>query len=314
MHSPNRPTPTVPQALGVPTLCALLLILLAGPALAEGVRPAYIALIIDDLGNHARAGERVVALPGPVTCAILPHTPYASELAEDCHGSGKEVMLHLPMQPGRSAERPGPGSLLQGQGRFQVTRRVRSNFADVPFAMGVNNHMGSHLTRHLAYMDWVMKSLKEEGALFFVDSYTSPTSVALRVARANDLPAIGRDVFLDHRTDREHIRQQLALLKSIARRRGAALGIGHPHGTTLSELERALPDLAAEGIMLVSVSELIRQQDEDLQPWEASSYPSLTASRKSKRSPSSTCCAGPASTSSSPASSTGPLAGPTASP
>ena len=191
--------PTALKALGVPTLCVLVLGgWLPGEARAAE-RPAtspaaYVAIIIDDLGNHAGAGRRVAALPGPVTCSILPHTPHAASLAGECHRSGKEVMLHLPMQPGRASERPGPGSLVQGQARLQVTRRVQRGFADVPFATGVNNHMGSHLTRHLAYMHWVMESLREEGARFFVDSYTSPTSVALEVARVNGLPAIRRDV------------------------------------------------------------------------------------------------------------------------
>jgi polysaccharide deacetylase 2 family uncharacterized protein YibQ len=272
-----------------------------------------VAIIIDDLGNHAGAGRRVAALPGPVTCSILPHTPHAASLAGECHRSGKEVMLHLPMQPGRASERPGPGSLVQGQARLQVTRRVQHGFADVPFATGVNNHMGSHLTRHLAYMHWVMESLREEGARFFVDSYTSPTSVALEVARVNGLPAIRRDVFLDHRTDRAHIRRQLEAVRTIALREGAALAIGHPHPTTLSELERALPALVADGIMLVTVSALIHHQDEDLRSWQASSYPSPTASRKSKPSPSSTCCDAPASRSLSPAWPTAPSAAPTTS-
>jgi polysaccharide deacetylase 2 family uncharacterized protein YibQ len=287
----------------------------AGQA-AESRAPSaapYVAIIIDDLGNHDGVGRRVAALPGPVTCSILPHTPHSARLAGECHRSGKEVMLHLPMQPGRVSERPGPGSLAQGQARAQVTRRVQRGFADVPFATGVNNHMGSHLTRHLAYMHWVMESLREEGARFFVDSYTSPTSVALEVARVNGLPAIRRDVFLDHRTDRAHIRRQLQVLRAVALREGAALAIGHPHATTLSELERALPELAADGIMLVSVSALIHHQDQDLESWQASSYPSPTASRKSRPSPSSTCCDAPASRSSSPAWPTAPSGAPTTS-
>jgi hypothetical protein len=271
-------------------------------------------VIIDDLGNHAGSGRRVAALPGPVTCSILPHTPHATALAERCHAAGKEVMLHLPMQPRQGVHRPGPGSLTQGQARRQITRRVRQGFADVPYVTGVNNHMGSRLTQHLAYMHWVMESLREEGALYFVDSFTSPASVALEVARVNGLPAVARDVFLDHRIDRTHIRAQLDRLRALARRNGSALAIGHPHPITLDELERALPALAADGIMLISVSDLIRYQHEAWRPWQASSSPSPTASRKSRRSPLSTCCAAPVSTSSSPGWPTVPSGGLTASP
>ena len=273
------PKPTVSQALGVSRLCALLL-LVALPAAAG--TPAYVALIIDDLGNQEASGERVIALPGPVTCSILPHTPYSRMLADRCNRAGKEVMLHLPMQPDSSDRRPGPGRLEQGLGRVQVAERVREGLASVPFAIGVNNHMGSHLTRQLVYMHWVMESLRDAGDYYFVDSFTSPRSVALRVARANGLQSAGRDVFLDHTPTEAHVREQLGELKAIARRNGLALGIGHPHASTLRVLEQALPLLAAEGIILVTVSDLIRYADQDEQPWQASSYPWPTASKKSR--------------------------------
>lgn len=279
MTAPAAPKPTVTQALGVSRLCALLL-LVALPTAAD--TPAYVALIIDDLGNHEAAGERVIALPGPVTCSILPHTPYSRVLADRCNRAGKEVMLHLPMQPDSSDRRPGPGRLEQGLGRVQVTDRVREGLASVPFAIGVNNHMGSHLTRHLVYMHWVMESLRDAGDFYFVDSFTSPGSVALRVARANGLQSVGRDVFLDHTPTKAHVHEQLGELKAIARRNGLALAIGHPHASTLSVLEQALPQLAAEGIILVTVSDLIRYADLDEQPWQASSYPWPTASKKSR--------------------------------
>jgi polysaccharide deacetylase 2 family uncharacterized protein YibQ len=44
----------------------------------------YLAVIIDDLGNARTAGERAAALPGAATCSILPHTPFATHLAELC--------------------------------------------------------------------------------------------------------------------------------------------------------------------------------------------------------------------------------------
>ena len=281
MSPAAAPTPKVTQAFGASRLCALAVLLLLAAPTGAGT-PAYIALIIDDLGNHEASGERVIALPGPVTCSILPHTPYSRVLAERCKRAGKEVMLHLPMQPDSNDRQPGPGRLEQGLGRVQVNERVREGLATVPFAIGVNNHMGSHLTRHLVYMHWVMASLRDAGNFYFVDSFTSPSSVALRVARANGLQSVGRDVFLDHTPTRAHVREQLGELKAIARRNGLALAIGHPHAATLSELEQALPLLAAEGIILVTVSDLIRYADPDEQLWQASSYPWPTASKKSR--------------------------------
>jgi hypothetical protein len=57
--------------------------------------PPRIALIIDDLGNWRSAGVRAVSLPGPVACAVLPHTPFAALIAERAHIAGKDCIKYL---------------------------------------------------------------------------------------------------------------------------------------------------------------------------------------------------------------------------
>lgn len=250
---------------------------------------AIIGLIMDDMGNHRNGGRRVAGLPGPIACSILPHTPHASELARLCHEMGKVVMLHLPMQPQARGITGGPGLLHEDMGREQILSTLHTGLGSVPFARGINNHMGSHLTRHLTYMQWVMEDITTRGRLFFVDSYTSVSSVALKVARENGIPAIGRDVFLDNDPDPVSIRGQFDRLVTLARREGYALGIGHPYEATLALLELELPRLAADGIMLVSVEDLIQRAvavgEHQEQAWQAHLDPSLTDSRKQTPSP-----------------------------
>jgi polysaccharide deacetylase 2 family uncharacterized protein YibQ len=247
---------------------------------------AIIGLIVDDLGNHREGGQRVARLPGPIACSVLPHTPYATELASLCHKMGKVVMLHLPMQPEARGIIGGPGFLHEGMAHEQLVRALHSGLDSVPHARGVNNHMGSHLTRHLAYMQWVMEDIVSQGGLFFIDSYTSVSSVALKVARANGIPSIGRDVFLDNDPDPRKIKEQFGRLINIARKDGYALGIGHPYKATLELLESELPQLAAEGIMLVSVEDLIGRASvagkREEERWQARISPLPPALRKSK--------------------------------
>jgi polysaccharide deacetylase 2 family uncharacterized protein YibQ len=219
-----------------------------------------VALIIDDLGHVGGVGQRVIALAGPVACAILPHTPYGSSIARRAHVAGKEVLLHLPLQSVNEFEATGFGTIKIDTTQTQLVRILESDIGSVPHIVGINNHMGSLLTQHPGHMNWLMGALKARGNLFFVDSYTSAASVALQIAREHGLLATRRDVFLDNVPTRDAIDKEFQRWKQIARKRGSAIAIGHPYPETLSYLENALPTLASEGIDLVTVEALLRDQ------------------------------------------------------
>ncbi|MGB5588331.1 MAG: divergent polysaccharide deacetylase family protein [Gammaproteobacteria bacterium] len=263
---------------GLMTLGVSGLLTFLPPALAA--EPPVVAIIIDDMGNSRHYGLQAAALPGPVACSVLPHTPRARELAAACHREGKEVMLHLPMQAADPMEQPGPGVLTLRQDRAELLERLDAAVDAVPYASGMNNHMGSLLTRHLAQMQWLMSELSARRDWFFVDSFTTPGSVAWRVAIANGLPTARRDVFLDNSGEPADIRAEIERLKVEARQNGFAVAIGHPRATTLAALQEEIPRLQAEGIMLVSVEELIRRSSKEAAPWLVYSSPSPPGLRK----------------------------------
>lgn len=238
-------------------LALLPVLLLPGAPDAAPPPQPRIALIIDDLGHALPAGLRTLALDAPVTVAILPHTPHATRLARAARESGKEVLLHLPLQAINEADADGPGTLHLDMGRRELAATLQEALAVVPGASGVNNHRGSLLTRHPGHMSWLMQELKSLGGLYFVDSYTTARSVALDMAREHALPAVRRDVFLDHDPAPEQIHAEFERLKALARQRGQAIAIGHPYPATLDFLETALAGLEAAGIRLVPVSELV---------------------------------------------------------
>lgn len=236
-------------------LLAAVLVALSAP-LAAGQIPR-IAIIIDDLGYELLAGERTIALPGPVACAILPGTPRARYLANVANAQGKEVLLHLPMQavgPETSVEATRM-TLDMSRSSFAVT--FAAAFDSVPHAIGINNHRGSLLTRHPGHMQWLMEELLEHDGLFFVDSFTTAESVALQIASELGVQATRRDVFLDPDKTSLTLRREFERLKTVARKRGSAVAIGHPYELTLALLERELPRLAEQGFDLVPVSELV---------------------------------------------------------
>lgn len=225
---------------------------------AAAAQTAYLGIVIDDLGNSLREGRRVIALPAPVACAILPHTPHADRLAREAHAQNKEVLLHLPMES-ENDEAPGPGVLTTGMASRELVYTLAYDLLAVPHAVGINNHMGSRLTEQPGAMRVLMQALHNRGNLFFVDSRTSGRSVAARLAAEHDVPVLARDVFLDNEPSEPAIRAQLAEALAIARRRGHAIAIGHPHPVTLAVLAKWLPTLARAGRGR-SLAELLRQR------------------------------------------------------
>ena len=216
-----------------------------------------IAIIIDDLGYHLDAGRRAIALPGPVVCAILPGTPRADVLARSAHEQGKEVLVHLPLQSVGHGEAVESGAITLDMSRESFSAAFSNAMSSVPYAVGVNNHRGSLLTRHPGHMQWLMEDILATDGLFFVDSYTTHESVALQIASENGVPALRRDVFLDNDPAPETLAREFERLKSLARSRGLAVAIGHPYPATLEFLEREIPRLVDEGIELVPIRELI---------------------------------------------------------
>jgi hypothetical protein len=251
----------------------------ASAGAAPATRPT-IAIIIDDVGDGLADGRRAIALPGAVTLSILPHTPFGPRLAEEAHQRGKQVMLHLPMEALEALD-PEPGEIAADMPALEMTMTLAHDLRSVPHAAGVNNHRGSRLTQNGAAMATLMQALRAQGPLFFVDSLTSASSLAARVARQHGVPSLARDVFLDNDRDPQAIAGQFERLVDIAKRRGHALAIGHPYPETLALLERRLPGLAARGILLVDPSTMLREKTEAT-AWQAFSSPSPKAQKSSK--------------------------------
>lgn len=242
--------------------------LLPSPVLENSVgtpkRPS-ITLIIDDIGYSAALGEQAIALPGAVTFAVLPHTPYGKELAELANQQGKEVMLHAPMS--NLANMPlGPGALTEELSKEIFLTTLNADIDAIPHLQGVNNHMGSALTEMAIPMQWVMEVLKAR-ELYFVDSYTTAKSVAGKTAREQEIPTMTRNIFLDNVQSHEDIDREFQKLLQIAREKGVAVGIGHPYKETLAYLEQALPLLEDEGIELITASKMIALQRKTTAAW-----------------------------------------------
>jgi polysaccharide deacetylase 2 family uncharacterized protein YibQ len=217
-----------------------------------------ISIIIDDLGEQFESGMKAVDLPGQVTLAFLPYTPYATTLAARAHEIDKEIMLHMPMEA-IEPHNLGKGGLTKEMHQKEFVKAIEDALASIPYVAGLNNHMGSLLTQEHKHMLWLMQEINHHGNLFFVDSRTITGSVAQHVAMENHIPNLRRDVFLDDDRNPAAIRAQFDELIALAKSKGTALAIGHPYPQTLSFLQRRLSHLKKSGVELISSSELIKR-------------------------------------------------------
>jgi len=233
---------------------SIVLLLLAAGSVATS--PPRIAIIIDDLGYRLGAGQRAIRLPGPVTFAVLPGAPRARVLALAAHENGKEVLLHLPLQASPNDDTQEPIGIDLHMTRREFSDVFEAAIEAVPYAIGVNNHRGSLLTRHPGHMQWLMEEIRARDNLFFIDSFTTHKSVALQFAAEVGVSARKRDIFLDPDGEPGTLIREFERMKRLAKKRGAVVAIGHPHAATLELLERELPKLAADGFELVTISEL----------------------------------------------------------
>jgi polysaccharide deacetylase 2 family uncharacterized protein YibQ len=192
---------------------------------------------------------------------VLPNLPHSAEAARLIEAAGRELLLHMPMEA-LNGENPGPGAILTSQDERQIESILEASFAELPAAVGMNNHMGSKATADQRVMDVVMRYLAAR-RLFFLDSRTTADTLAPTLAERYGVRLLSRDVFVDNQTDAAYIVKAVRKGVDLARSRGRAVLIGHVQDAELArELTRLLPGLERQGVQLVAPSSLARREAE----------------------------------------------------
>ncbi|MBZ5642504.1 MAG: divergent polysaccharide deacetylase family protein [Acidobacteriia bacterium] len=228
----------------------------AAASVTSTSRNPRLAVVIDDLGSDPAQADALFHLSYRLTLSVLPHHSNSTEIAEEAHRRGYQVMLHLPVAS-TAGKLEEPVELHPGMDSGAVQNTFASMLETVPYASGVNNHEGSLGTSDEKLMDELMPLLRQD-KLFFIDSRTTTATVAESAARAAGVLAARRNVFLDDEQTVGAIRKQFVLAIHDAREKGSALAIGHPHPETLQVLGEMLPEAEREGVTLVFASDLVR--------------------------------------------------------
>lgn len=231
------------------------------PVYGAEQKKVYIAVIIDDFGNQMAGTDEIIQLPIPITGAVIPGMPYASSDAKKLYDAGKEVILHIPLEPIRGNRNwLGPRGITTDMGKDSIRKTLEESIKEIPYAVGMNNHMGSRAMQNQNVVSTLMDFANEKG-LYFVDSKTFDIKVAKQIAEEKHTPYLVRDVFLDNTANTGHVMERLKEGVKIGSEKGYAIVIGHvgpqkgPH--TARALKQMISQMQAQNIEFVTISQLI---------------------------------------------------------
>lgn len=214
-----------------------------------------IAIIIDDIGYSIGIVKEILKIKEPLTLSVFPFLPNSKTCAEIAYASGKEIIIHMPMESNNGGDSE-IGTINEKMEEDEIKERIRKAIESLPQAKGMNNHKGSKITRNEHLMEIILKELKSRN-LFFIDSKTSPRSVAAKVAKRIGLPSLDRDIFIDSINSRAQIEKNVLKLFKLAKKKKRVIGIAHPYPDTIEVLKELLPQAEIYGVKPVFVSEIV---------------------------------------------------------
>jgi len=209
-----------------------------------------LAIIIDDV-SFLKEVKRIKQIPFKVTPSFFPPTKFHPDTI-NLSNEFKFAMVHLPLEA-MGFMHPEPRTLHANDPKNVIKKRIMQIKKEFPKIKYYNNHTGSKFTSNLRAMQDLISIMKNEN-LHFVDSRTTAQTKAGIVSKNLHVRLLSRDVFLDNIAKPKNIIKQLKKAVQIAKRKGYAIAIGHPHPNTLKTLIGAKKYL--KNVKLVYVNEL----------------------------------------------------------
>ena len=194
-----------------------------------------LAIIIDDV-SFAEEVKAIKKLDLTLTMSFLPPNsihPDSALLAS----RESFYMVHLPMEA-MNFNASEPITLKVGDSQEAISKRVDDVVKLFPKVKYLNNHTGSKFTSDEVAMNRLIIALNEH-KIEFVDSRTIAETKAPQVMKAFGERYMARDVFLDHTMNVEYVKKQIQEAVRIAKLKGHAIAIGHPHANTLEALRES---------------------------------------------------------------------------
>ena len=195
-----------------------------------------LVIIIDDVVSKSQK-DKILNIGYPITMAFLPPNSGHKESAIIAQNLPFH-MIHFPMQASKNFKNIEVNTLNISDSYETIEARVKQLRVLYPNATYTNNHTGSVFTENYEAMDKLFRALKKYNFIF-VDSRTTPNSVAKELSIKYQMPYIVRDTFLDNDRSFTAIQNQLKDAIRVAKKQGFAIAIGHPYEVTFQVLKES---------------------------------------------------------------------------
>ena len=195
-----------------------------------------LVIIIDDVVSKSQK-DKILNIGYPITMAFLPPNSGHKESAIIAQNLPFH-MIHFPMQASKNFKNIEVNTLNISDSYETIEARVKQLRVLYPNATYTNNHTGSVFTENYEAMDKLFRALKKYNFIF-VDSKTTPNSVAKELSIKYQMPYIVRDTFLDNDRSFTAIQNQLKDAIRVAKKQGFAIAIGHPYEVTFKVLKES---------------------------------------------------------------------------
>ena len=195
-----------------------------------------LVIIIDDVVSKSQK-DKILNIGYPITMAFLPPNGVQKESAIIAQNLPFH-MIHFPMQASKNFKNIEVNTLNISDSYETIEARVKQLRVLYPNATYTNNHTGSVFTENYEAMDKLFRALKKYNFIF-VDSRTTPNSVAKELSIKYQMPYIVRDTFLDNDRSFTAIQNQLKDAIRVAKKQGFAIAIGHPYEVTFQVLKES---------------------------------------------------------------------------
>ena len=214
-----------------------------------------VALVVAGIGlNEADSMAAIKQLPGPVTLAVSPYAGPIPSILAAARQAGHEYLLSVPMRPdGFPINDPDDRhALMTSLSPPENLIRLHWVMARITGYIGLINIIGqmqaSRSVTDIEQIEPVLQDVASRG-LLFVSGTSGPAPIPHAKGRVADM------VVDEQPFDAATLDQRLAVLDTLAREKGSALGvIMLPYPVTLERVAAWAGGLAQKGVALAPVS------------------------------------------------------------